>query len=275
MSKLLIKGFDFEQIWQQIEIQNNSAVPFFSKAISSIDPENISLGAYRPAVNSKEIEVVNKFSVPDSSEKKSNTFDENVSDSASKLNKVSKKLLQDEYIFDDDSDSSDIFEANTDNIKENLGSDYDDDDMPELNDQTFEEDEDDDDDSVEMSKLDDQEDKVSAFEDEEAKLSIEETKLSKKKSTLTKKSYRTEVDDQFFKLSKLEEFLRIEDLKEEKQTAEDASEEDDINLFQDIPSESDLFDEESDQEEGKKTKVSHTFTFIFKISNCATKIYEL
>lgn len=93
-----------------------------------------------------------------------------------------------------------------------------------------------------------------------------DTKPKKKHLPPKKSEYTSVVDDQFFKLSKLESFLRIEDLKDER--GDEPVSDDDIDLFQDIPSD-DLDDsdkeEESEDEENntKKVSVYLWFTYYF------------
>lgn len=90
-----------------------------------------------------------------------------------------------------------------------------------------------------------------------------DTKPKKKHLPQKKSQYTSIVDDQFFKLSKLENFLRIEDLKDER--GDEPVSDDDIDLFQDIPSD-DLDDsgedEESEDEENKNKKV-HFYVLLF------------
>lgn len=91
-----------------------------------------------------------------------------------------------------------------------------------------------------------------------------DTKAKKKHLPQKKSEFTSIVDDQFFKLSKLENFLRIEDLKDER--GDEPVSDDDIDLFQDIPS--DDFDEggkdeESEDEENKNKKVHFYVLLIF------------
>lgn len=100
--------------------------------------------------------------------------------------------------------------------------------------------------------------------DEDSDSSTGFDKKTKKKHLPQKKSEFTSiVDDQFFKLSKLENFLRIEDLKDER--GDEPVSDDDIDLFQDIPSD-DLDgsgeDEESEDEENRNKKV-HFYVLLF------------
>lgn len=73
-------------------------------------------------------------------------------------------------------------------------------------------------------------------------------KLPHKKSTSG-----SVVDDKFFKLSKLENFLRVEDIKEERGDVE--SSDDEIDLFQDIPSD-DIGDSDEESADDKTIKSS-------------------
>ncbi|KFM80180.1 U3 small nucleolar ribonucleoprotein MPP10, partial [Stegodyphus mimosarum] len=178
LPKLLVEGFDEEQIWQQIELQNKCAVTSFSKIISNINPQNAVL----------------HITTENNSSQKGNHEDvECMLDDESSINDENE-----EYVFDDDDSDSSV-------------------ELPQK--------------TVENNK----------------------TKLK----PLERSKHSSIVDDQFFKLSKMEQFLKIEDLKEEKGDAIASENEDKIDLFQDIPSD-DIDDSagESDEEPNSKTKKS-------------------
>ncbi|CAL1261134.1 unnamed protein product [Larinioides sclopetarius] len=98
-------------------------------------------------------------------------------------------------------------------------------------------------------------------EDSEFNEMKNEGKRKKKEKSLT---YKSKVDDQFFKLPKLEEFLRLEDLKEEKardnEIDESDDEEEDIDLFQDF-SDNDL--EDSEDESNQKSSKDYMYDDFF------------
>ncbi|XP_054706540.1 U3 small nucleolar ribonucleoprotein protein MPP10-like [Uloborus diversus] len=202
LPKLLIDGFDDEQIWQQIDLLNKSAVTQFSKGISNLDAEKVCLktensstapNAFKPQTHTNEFDELSS-----ASDNEEYAFD---GDSDSSVD-VSHPSKRDDYAYDDDDDSESSNEYNKTDLRESVTSE--DDFEFDTNDKTQE-------------------------------------KSNKAVKPLV---YKSEVDDQFFKLANLEEFLRLEDLKEEK-GFEESSDEEDIDLFQDIPSD-DVDDSDSD-----------------------------
>ncbi|GFU25684.1 u3 small nucleolar ribonucleoprotein protein MPP10 [Nephila pilipes] len=80
-----------------------------------------------------------------------------------------------------------------------------------------------------------------------------ESKNGQTKSKGKRYKHKSKVDDQFFKLSKLEQFLYVEDLKEEKARDGELEEDDeDIDFFEDITS--DYLDESDEEEDGADKK---------------------
>lgn len=94
-----------------------------------------------------------------------------------------------------------------------------------------------------------------AFDDDSDSSAEVEKKVKKKSTSQRKTSHiKSEVDDQFFNLSKLDEFLRIEDIKEQRR--DEIEPDDEIDYFQDIPSDGcEEIDEESDDDQQKDKKV--------------------
>lgn len=192
LSKLLVDGFDVEQIWQQIEIQNNAAVPHFSKIIPNIKPSDVAFGIQR-AINNRVSAVIQKDSDDD---------------------------VEEDYAFDDDSDSA------TEMVN-----------------------------AIQKRGLDDSKGEQDfGFEDDsndsDSSAKIQKNEKKKRVARRKESSHKSQVDDQFFKLSKLEEFLKIEDLKEEKKHENLSENEDNFDMFQDIPS--DGIDESDKEETSKK-----------------------
>lgn len=186
LSKLLVNGFDEEQIWQQIDLLNNAAASSISRTIRSINSKDISLNALKS--HNQTLLHVNEDS---------KVSHENITETANDDLLSEDSSVEEEYAFDDDSDSLDDIENRT------------------------------------------------------------------KRKPVTQKhlGYKSEVDDQFFRLSKLEEFLRIEDIKEEK--GDNIPSDDEIDFFQDIPSdENEDFEEDSDEEEEKTKKVCVIFNIV-------------
>lgn len=172
LPKLYTEGFDGEQIWQQIELQNKHAITQFAKSLSKMELDHLQFGVKGNTPIAKTV-----------------SFSKDILDDPSSN--------EEEYAFDDDSDSS-----------------------------------------VELPKQ-----------------SIDSVK---KLNSSTSKS--SEVDDQFFKLSQLEQFLRIEDLKEEQEKEES---DEDIDLFQDVPSDEDQHENELIPDEHKTSASSFMYEDFF------------
>ncbi|GFR10965.1 u3 small nucleolar ribonucleoprotein protein MPP10 [Trichonephila clavata] len=199
LPQLLIKGFDDEQILQQLELQNKCAFSHFDSELSKFDLETLSFN-------------------PNSSTE--NDFDDTFPVSEEEANGASESEEHDKDLVSDD-DSEVNMEPNNTFLKSNASKNKE---------REVEESESDPEDRIESNKG---------------------QKNSKKSS------YKSIVDDQFFKLSKLEQFLRLEDLKEEKARDGELDESDEdveIDLFQDIPS--DYMDESDDEEENENKKSS-------------------
>ncbi|KAF8764929.1 U3 small nucleolar ribonucleoprotein like [Argiope bruennichi] len=184
LKSLLIDGFDDEQVWQQLEIQNKNVVQHLDKWLPKIASDNV-FNDMHNTPSEEEMEQDAEFSENDfteEAEKNGNTS-------------ASKEIIEDESDFDE--------------IKDEV----------------------------------------------------------KEKNKNRNSKFKSKVDDQFFKLSKLEEFLRLEDLKEEKtrdddenQESDDDDEEEDIDLFHDI-SDDDLDD--SEDESNKKSSKDYMYEDFF------------
>lgn len=201
LPKLLVDGFDEEQVWQQIELQNKNAISHLENTSSKIDVKDLCLGI-------------------DTQEKVNNGDD-------SFLNAVKS-----------DDEAMDDGEHDLDNEKSDNAA------LEESDQESEDLDDDDSDEYVD-------------FERPAKKAKTHESASEEKsKPANTKKGYKTEVDDRFFKLSKLEQFLRLEDLKEERSWEENKNEDDlsddDIDLFDEIPSDDGDSEEESQQVPGLK-----------------------
>lgn len=207
LPKLLVDGFDEEQVWQQIELQNKNAISHLENTSSIIDVQDLCLGI-------------------DTQEKINNGDDSFLNESS---------VESDDEAMDDG--EHDLDNEKSDNAAHDLDSEASDQESEDL----------DDDDS----------DEYVDFENPAKKAKTDESPSEEKsKSANTKKSFRTEVDDRFFKLSKLEQFLRLEDLKEERSREENKNKDDlsddDIDLFDEIPSDDGDSEEESQQAPGLK-----------------------
>ncbi|GFY71284.1 u3 small nucleolar ribonucleoprotein protein MPP10 [Trichonephila inaurata madagascariensis] len=196
LPRLLIKGFDDEQILQQLEIQNKSAFSHFDSELSKFDLETLSFNANSPTEND---------------------FDDALPVSEEEANGASESEEHDDEDLVSDDDSEDNMESNNANLESNAC-------------------------------------KNKKREIEESESDPEDRIESNKRQKKSKKSgYKSIVDDQFFKLSNLEQFLRLEDLKEEKARdgeLDESDEDEEIDLFQDIPSD---YMDESDNENKKSS----------------------
>lgn len=195
LSKLLIEGFDEEQIWQQSDLLNEATSLTVSAFIRDFDPRSI-------------LSTISKNSK--SKPPPSANLENSIAGDDNELLDNGDSDVEERYAFDDDSDVP-IQEEN-----DNEG--Y-------------------------------------AFDDDSDLADEIETHESMKPSSQKKSKYKSAVDDQFFKLSNLENFLKSEDIKEERGDEYDGTSEDDMNLFQEIPSDDDDSDEEFDENKVKTKKV--------------------
>ncbi|GBN76025.1 U3 small nucleolar ribonucleoprotein MPP10 [Araneus ventricosus] len=198
LKSLLINGFDDEQVWQQLEIQNKNAVQYLDSWFSQI------------ASDDTLIDIDNKEST---------------------VNQV---------------DNSHVAQVDKSSSDEEMEQDADSDDEY---------------DSTEETKKDKNTSAGINMDEEDSEFDEIKDKGKKKDRSV---KYKSKVDDQFFKLSKLEEFLRLEDLKEEKardnELDESDDEEEDIDLFQDI-SDDDLDD--SEDESNKRSSKNYMYDDFF------------
>ncbi|KAG8192537.1 hypothetical protein JTE90_015172 [Oedothorax gibbosus] len=277
LPKLLIDGFDEEQIWQQIELQNKVAISHLENTSSRIDVKGLHLG-----IDTEENFENGEDSFHNPSSVGHNDDEEmDVDDEEAALN------LDDDESEDLDGEDSDEYvdfekptgkskpnksKENKNSLKDERGDeeseDLDDEDSDEYIDiespskkqksqkrVTFQIDEftekSNDLEDAESEDLDG--DDSDEYSDGEGTDKAKSKRLdSKKNAKSSRKGFRTEVDDQFFQLSKLEKFLRLEDLKEERswdenKKGDESSDEDEIDLFEDIPSTDSDSEEESEQ----------------------------
>ncbi|XP_055479197.1 U3 small nucleolar ribonucleoprotein protein MPP10 [Psammomys obesus] len=181
LQKLEINNFDDEQIWQQLELQNEPVLQYFQNAVSeTIEDEDISL-------------------LPESEE-------EECEEDASEMEADSQENLE------------------TDLEEEQLTAT--DGDVPKGKEK-----------AESSSKSDPR--KSPDFSDEDSDLDFDIGKLEQQTKMQIKPSGKTKeksvVDDKFFKLSEMENFLEKME-KEEEKKPDDEEEEEDIDLFEDIDS---------------------------------------
>ncbi|RVE74414.1 hypothetical protein OJAV_G00022110 [Oryzias javanicus] len=178
LAQLVVESFDDEQIWQELELQNNAVLTHFKIAIDgALSDGNLTL------LSDEEIEEDKVEESEGEEEEEGATDDENVSDQEEQLPRLSKKSLV------DTEEPSDDYSENDSDI------DFD----------------------------------VNALEKREKQ------KKDKGKTGSKTKVVPSEVDDKFFKLSEMETFL--DDI--EKREGKENDNEDDVDYFQDLPSDED------------------------------------
>ena len=218
-SELVIEHFDNEQIWQELELYNTGVIGELIKDLSHLlaGKEHISFKTATTAVNCKTKD--DQAKEDDEAEDEEAEEEEEEEESDEELKKIKSRLK----VFDKI--------ANKNQIASDLDSDSDGD--PDDLAKEFHEEN-----NVLHGDEEEEEKEGEEKEDELEDVQTKKEKKSKKKSAKT-----TIVDDKFFKLSEMDTFLKQQDaleLKKSKDQLESDEEEDDIDMFQDIESDSEV-----------------------------------
>ena len=209
LPELIIDNFDDEQVWQEIELQND---PCLSRIVDNIAKltTNKKL-SFKPKPKKCPTAKSNytRASFPDD-------YSDDVEDNAIDI--------EDDEMQIDDGGNKDVEDEEDESEDEKM--------LKELLDKVAE------DGNVDDFSSDDREDiETEAFTEKKNKESTKTGQVKKRK---------TVVDDKFFKMADMEEFLELEDAKEmkknlsKKSESEDEALEDDIDVFQDIPSDDEV-----------------------------------
>ncbi|XP_077988972.1 U3 small nucleolar ribonucleoprotein MPP10-like [Glandiceps talaboti] len=208
LTELIIDNFDDEQIWQEIELQNDSCISDLVQKVARVV-------AAKSHIDLQEDN--------DEDEQEANDFDEGDWDEENE---------EEEGDDDDEEEEEEEYDASQDLF-------------PELSSK----------DKKREEELSDSE-----MDNLDWEWDIEEKPKRKFERKTLKRKGPSVVDDKFFKLADMEEFLEMEDAREEKRRkkeerdehesdSEDDFDDDEIDMFQDIPTESEE-EEEDDDEEG-------------------------
>jgi len=201
MPELIIDNFDCEQVWAGVQMQNQQKVNKFETKFMLVNPTELSKYSLLLGKPKKDVPVAEEESEDD----EMNGFDNDV-----ELEKIVNSV-------EDEDDP-----GNQEDEEESPDPDVEEDDL--LNDPDFQNMSDSDGDDLPL---------FGNLSDEELDEEGEGTFKERERSGGGRK---TEVDDQFFKMSDMEKFLDIEDKKEMNKDKDNESEdEDQIDMFDEIP----------------------------------------
>lgn len=244
LPELIVENFDDEQIWQQIELQNDSVIESLLTQISSVvtAKDNLRLrtkqsGAVGPS--DKKVKFQKKIL-------ENNDSDE-TDDTDIEVEKIKSRLGDDEIEENVDSDDSgkNVFKGN--NVLD------------------IESDDDSEIDFKFPSLKPPPQDEEGSDSDDENVIKKEMTRSKGKGSK--KKQAPSVVDDKFFKLADMEAFLEQEDAREEKRIRgeESESDEEDVDMFMDIPSDEEVGDSLSLHDSCYSSQLINTFYLLYSL----------
>ncbi|TRY76798.1 hypothetical protein TCAL_04034 [Tigriopus californicus] len=252
LKELIIEGFDHEQIWAQIQLQNEATLPSLQKQIwlweNGPKEWNLLAGTKR-VQNKRKLELENGIDLEDPKKGKyEEPQDDTDEDDLNGMNDMNDPIQEAET--DDDYDSEKEAEEEEVDLEDDQEENEED---AIFNDPDFQNMSDSDGDDLPLFENAKSEDEASEDEEEREKKELErETKkkaidsqaddyLAKAMSSIRQK--KTEVDDDFFKLNDMASFLDQEDQKEDRrrmreerglENDDDDDDDDGIDLFDDI-----------------------------------------
>jgi len=204
MPELIIDNFDCEQVWAGVQMQNQQKVDKFETKFMLVNPTELSKYSLLLGKPKKDLPVAEEESEDD----EMNGFDNDV-----ELEKIVNAVKDDEDLRNQEEEEEESPDPDVEDEEDDL-----------LNDPDFQNMSDSDGDDLPL---------FGNLSDEELDEEGEGTFKERERSGGGRK---TEVDDQFFKLSDMEKFLDIEDKKEMNKDKENESEdEDQIDMFDEIP----------------------------------------
>ncbi|XP_059083521.1 U3 small nucleolar ribonucleoprotein protein MPP10-like [Tigriopus californicus] len=252
LKELIIEGFDHEQIWAQIQLQNEATLPSLQKQIwlweNGPKEWNLLAGTKR-VQNKRKLELENGIDLEDPKKGKyEEPQDDTDEDDLNGMNDMNDPIQEAET--DDDYDSEKEAEEEEVDLEDDQEENEED---AIFNDPDFQNMSDSDGDDLPLFENAKSEDEASEDEEEREKKELErETKkkaidsqaddyLAKAMSSIRQK--KTEVDDDFFKLNDMASFLDQEDQKEDRrrmreerglENDDDDDDDDGIDLFDDV-----------------------------------------